>query len=125
MLRFTFAALILATAFTGTAAANASADTGACKAMQAALVPRQEELAELTKQRDASAVLVEESGLAWEDVEIHRLVSARHAADADREKAVYEAARQKLARDEMALQSTLKQYNTDVAVFNGRCAAKK
>lgn len=125
MLRIPLTALLLATALTGMAPALASTDAAACKAMQAALVPRQEDLAELSATRDASALRVEETGLAWEDLEIHRLISERHAAEADRQNAIYEAARQKLARDEMALQSSLKQFNADVAVYNGRCAARK
>lgn len=125
MMRYTLTTLFLAAAITGMAPAYASSGTSACKALQAALVPRQAELTELTEVRDASAARVEEAGQAWEDVEIHRLVSDRHAAEADQTKAVYEDARQKLARDEMALQSTLKQFNTDVAVFNGRCTTKK
>ncbi len=106
------------------APAHAS-DIAACKAMKATLAPREAEISELTAKRDASAELVETTGEAWEDVEIHRLVSKGHADKADAGKATYEDARRQLARDEMALQATLKQFNTDVAVYNGRCASKR
>lgn len=121
MRRFLFVGLLCAALG---APAHAS-DVAACKAMQATLAPRAAEIADLTSKRDASAELVEATGEAWEDVEIHRLVSAGHAAKADSEKAIYDDAKRQLARDEMALQASLKQYNSDVAVFNGRCAPKR
>lgn len=120
MIRTLIALALCASAAAGPALANGKADP-ACKAMQATLVPRQADIDVLHAQRDASAEAVELAGQAWEDAEIHRLVSARHAEAADREKLAYEDARKQLARDEMALQSTLKQYNADVAMFNARC----
>ncbi len=122
MMRYLPAISLFCLAFAAPAHAS---DVAACKAMQATLAPRVAEITDLTSKRDASAELVEATGEAWEDVEIHRLVSAGHAAKADSEKAVYEDARRQLARDEMALQASLKQYNADVAVFNGRCAPKR
>lgn len=120
MIRTLLALTLCAAALAGPAFANGKADT-ACKAMQASLVPRQADIDVLHARRDASAEAVELAGQAWEDAEIHRLVSARHAEAADREKLAYEEARKQLARDELALQSTLKQFNTDVAAFNARC----
>jgi hypothetical protein len=123
MLRHTFTAVLIALSFAAPSLANGKPDLKACKAMQATLAPREAEIAELTGKRDASALLAEETGERWEDTEIHRLVSAAHAADADRERAAYNAARQQLARDELALQSTVKQFNTDVSAFNGQCSS--
>jgi hypothetical protein len=117
-LAFGLVSLVLA------APAHAS-DVAACKAMKAALAPREAEISDLKAQRDASAELTETKGEAWDDVEVHRLSSSGHAAEADSAKSAYEEARRQLARDEMALQATLRQYNSDVAVFNARCTAKK
>lgn len=124
MLRNVFLFTAFALALAGPASANGTPDLAACKAMQATLVPRQTEVTGLAAERDASAVSVEETGQAWADAEIHRLISDGHAAAADAGKAAYDAARQKLARDEMALQATLKQFNADIAVFNSRCSPK-
>ena len=75
--------------------------------------------------RGASALRAEEAGIAWEDAEIHRLVSAAHAATADRELAAYDAARKQFARDELALQSAVQQFNTDVSAYNTRCSPRR
>ena len=112
---------LLAAAFSGPAFANGKADAAACKAMQAALKPRQQEVDTLLAQRDASAESVEVTGEAWDDAETMRLASAAHASAADTTKAAYEEARQQLAKDELALQSVLKQYNADITTFNTRC----
>lgn len=117
---FGFLALVLA----GPAFANGTVDVAACKAMQATLAPRQAEISELTEQRETAALRAEEAGIAWEDAEIHRLVSASLAAAADRELAAYSAAKKQFARDELALQSAVKQFNTDVSGYNTRCSAK-
>ena len=117
---FGFLALVLA----GPALANGKVDVAACKAMQATLAPRQAEISELTEQREASALRAEEAGIAWEDAEIHRLVSAAHGATADRELAAYDAAKKQFARDELALQSAVQQFNADVANYNTRCSPK-
>jgi hypothetical protein len=120
--------LLILTVFTATlanpAVAAGKTDLASCKAMQAALAPRQTTINDLVAQRDASAAAVEEAGQAWEDVEIHRLVSKGHAEAADAGKAAYETAREQLARDETALQDTLQQFNADVAAFNARCTRK-
>lgn len=125
MLRHTFITALLAFSITGPALANGKPDIQACKAMQATIAPREAEIAELTGKRDTSALLAEDAGVRWEDAEIHRLVSAAHAATAERERAAYDAARQQFARDELALQSAVKQFNTDVSIFNARCSAAR
>lgn len=125
MLRHTFLAAQLALSLTAPALANGKPDLKACKAMQETIAPREAEIAELTAKRVASALLAEDAGVLWEDAEIHRLVSTAYAATADRERAAYDAAKQQLARDELALQSTVKQFNTDVSVFNSRCSSTR
>ena len=118
---FGFLAMVLA----GPAFANGKVDVAACKAMQAALAPREAEISQLAGQRGASALRAEEAGIAWEDAEIHRLVSAAHAATADRERAAYDAARKQFASDELALQSAVQQFNTDVSAYNTRCSPRR
>ena len=103
------------------AQANGTADMQACKAMAATLTPKQIEIAELTALRDEAAETVETTGEAWEDIEIHRRASAGHAAAADTAKTAYDEAKKRLARDELALQASVRQYNDDVAAFNSRC----
>lgn len=125
MLRHTLVTALLALSVGGPALANGKPDIQACKAMQATIAPREAEIAELTDKREASAALAEDAGVRWEDAEIHRLVSAAHAAMADRERAAYDAARQQFARDELALQSAVKQFNTDVSIFNARCSTTR
>lgn len=124
MMRSAISLGFLAIVLAGHAFANSKVDMAACKALQAKLAARQAEILELTGQRGASALRAEEAGIAWEDAEIHRLVSAAHAATADRELAAYDAARKQFASDELALQSAAGQFNTDVAAYNTRCAPK-
>lgn len=123
-----FRPLLIAAAFvachSAVAEANSANDVQACKALATTMPAREAEIAELTASRDEAAHTVEASGDSWEDTEIHRLASAQHAAAADRAKTEYDDARKLLARREMALQATLRQYNDDVAVFNSRCATK-
>lgn len=104
--------------------ASGASDLKACKAMAATLTPKQADITEMTKTRDAAAVTVETTGEAWEEAETHRLISADHAATADQTKAAYDNARQVFARSEMALQASVRQYNDDIATFNSRCAKK-
>lgn len=120
MIRTLLSIALCAGALAGPALANGKSDP-ACTAMQASLKPRQQEIETLQQRRDTSAGFVETAGMRWDDLEVHRLVSARHAEVADREKLAYEEARKQLASDELALQSALKQYNFDIAAFNARC----
>jgi hypothetical protein len=125
MLRHTIIAALLTLSIASPALANGKPDIQACKAMQATIAPREAEIAELTAKREVSALQAEDAGARWEDAEIHRLVSAEHAATADREQAAYAAAKQQFARDELALQSAVKQFNTDVSIFNVRCVSQR
>jgi len=125
MLRHTIIAALLTLSIASPALANGKPDIQACKAMQATIAPREAEIAELTAKREASALLAEEAGVRWEDAEIHRLVSAAHAATADHERAAYDTAKKQFARDELALRSAVKQFNTDVSIFNVRCVSQR
>ena len=121
-IRHLLLALIIAGAHAAVAEANGASDLKACKAMAATLAPKQADIADMTAERDAAAEATETTGEAWEDAEIHRRISAGHAATADEAKAAYGEARQLLARREMALQASVAQFNDDVAVYNARCA---
>jgi hypothetical protein len=111
----------LALALAGPAAASGKVDLAACRAMQAALVPRQAEIEELAARRAASAARAEEKGEAWEEAEIHRLVSPSLSKTADELKAGFEHAAEDVARDDLALQSAVSAFNADVAAYNTRC----
>ncbi len=124
MLRHTLTLGLLLLGLSWPALATGKLDAEACRAMQATIAPRQAEIAKLTELRAASAIRAEDAGVNWEDSEIHRLVSAEHAAMADRKLAAYEAAKQQFAKDEMALQSTVRSFNADVSIFNARCSSK-
>jgi len=125
MNRQTLALGILVFAAAGHAQAAETRDAKACRALQAAIAPKQAGIADLTEARDASVELAETAGQAWDDVEILRLVSKAHAEAADREKALYEAAREKLASDELALQDAVQEFNAEVSKFNARCVPKR
>ncbi len=117
-------ALLIASAHAAVAEANGASDLKACKAMAATLAPKQADIADMAAERDAAAEAVETNGEAWEDAEVHRRVSAGHAAAADRAKAAYDDSRKLLASHEMALQSSVAQFNDDVAAYNSRCTRK-
>ena len=73
---------------------------------------------------DARLTLVEEveaAGDAWEDVEVHRLASAGHAAKADEAKAVYEGLKADLLEKEVLLQNLVVSLNQDVTAYNESC----
>ena len=106
------------------AQANGASDMHACNALAATLAPKQADLAVLTALRDEAAETVETTGEAWDDIEIHRRASAGHAAAADTAKTAYDEAKKHLARHELALQASVRQYNDDVAAFNSRCTKK-
>jgi hypothetical protein len=106
------------------AQARSAQDAELCRVMSATLAPRQAEITALKAERDAAARLAEDRGDAWEEAETHRLVSAAQARSADEAGTADSEARQLLARRELALQSALRQYNTDVDAFNARCARR-
>jgi len=124
MMRYALSLFFLIMSVAGPALANDTVDVAACVAMQATLAPRQAEIGKLSEQRETSALRADEAGVVWEDAETHRLVSAAHAATADRELSAYEAAKKQFARDELALQSGVTQFNAEVSAYNTRCATK-
>lgn len=105
-----------------TAQANSAQDAELCRVMSATMTPRKAEIETMTAERDAAAAEVELTGDVWEDAEVHRLASASHARTADTARAAHDEARKLLSRREQALQATLRQFNSDVAAFNARCA---
>jgi len=124
LIRSMMLAVAILASHAAVAEANGASDVRACKAMAAAMGPRQAEITKLTASRDEAAEAVETTGEAWEDSEIHRRASSGHAATADMAKAAYDDATKRLAREEMALQATVAEFNKDVSVFNSRCARK-
>ncbi len=109
----------------GAALANGNKDAGRCRAMAAALAPKQKEILEMQKIRDEAAAEVERTGEAWEDAEVLRRASRSHAQTADTAKIGYDQARQVLADREMTLQSALISYNEEVGVFNRSCTSDR
>ncbi|MEL6861223.1 MAG: hypothetical protein AAGL11_05235 [Pseudomonadota bacterium] len=92
-----------------------------CAEQAAALQDRQMEAQEIADARLALVDEVEAAGDAWEDVEIHRLASAGHAATADEAKAVYEGLKADLFEKESSLQTLVLALNDEVADYNQRC----
>jgi sensor domain CHASE-containing protein len=119
-----FAGLALAPAATAQNRQASASDAEFCELLRGVMAPQHAELEQLEAERDAAAETVEALGEAWEESEIHRRVSTRHAAAADRDKAAYDDARQGLARKELALAAALRDYNRQVATFNARCAPR-
>lgn len=117
-------AVIIAGTHVAVAEANGTSGIKACKALAATMPPKQSDIAEMTAERDVSAEIVETTGEAWEDAEIHRRASAGHATTADQAKAAYEKAKRVLAQQELALQASVAEYNEDIVDFNNRCAKK-
>lgn len=95
----------------------------ACRALAATLPAKQEEITRLVDIRDEAAIDVEARGEAWEDAEILRRASRGHASAADTAREAYDAARERLAAHETALQDALTVYNDEVASFNRSCAS--
>ncbi len=93
-----------------------------CQAMAQSIEAKTAQVKAASSERDALAKIAETKGEAWEEVEVHRLVSAGHADAADAAKAEYEAARQAFARAEMALRGQVRMHEQNVASFNAQCA---
>ena len=74
--------LLVLAAQTAVAEAMTAADVKRCNAMAATMAPKKAEIETLQTKRDEMSARVELKGEAWEDAEIHRLVSAAHAAKA-------------------------------------------
>ena len=99
-----------------------TANAMSCGEQAADLQNRQVTAQEIAEARLALVDEVEAAGDAWEDVEIHRLVSAGHAATADEAKAVYETLKADLFEKEVSLQNLVVSLNQDVAAYNESCA---
>lgn len=121
---FIIAAVLLAVP-SGAALANGNKDPGRCRALAAALSPKQTQILEMQKVRDEAAADVERTGELWEDAETLRRASRQHAEAADMARTGYDEARQTLADHELALQSAVGNYNEEVAVFNRSCTSDR
>ncbi|MEM1146982.1 MAG: hypothetical protein AAF582_09640 [Pseudomonadota bacterium] len=96
-----------------------------CAQEAANLQDRQSQLIDIANERQTLVDQVEAAGDVWEDVEIHRLMSASHAATADQAKAEYEALKADLMQQENALQAQAASLNDEVAVYTARCVDQK
>ncbi|MEC7290395.1 MAG: hypothetical protein VXW22_09940 [Pseudomonadota bacterium] len=92
-----------------------------CSQQAAQLQAQQTEAQKLADARASLLEDVETAGDAWEDVEIHRLASAAHAATADEAKLVYETLKADLIEKETSLQSLVVSLNEQVADYNKAC----
>lgn len=101
------------------AAPSAAAQT--CAEQAADLQKRQTKAQEIADARLELVDKVEAAGDAWEDVEIHRLVSAGHADTADKAKAEYEVLKADLLQKELSLQGLVTSLNQDVQAYNKVC----
>ncbi|MEZ6000808.1 hypothetical protein [Hyphomonas sp.] len=106
-------------------AAVSAKELARCQAMSATFKPKQEEVVKLKVARDAQAEIVETKGEAWDDVEVMRNASKKHAKAADVAKADYEAAKADLLRMELGLQEAVTSLNADYEAYNQTCATKK
>ena len=107
------------------AAALTQAEVRQCQAMAATFEAKTGAVEAAKAKRDALAEAAEIAGEAWEDTEIHRNISARHAASADAAKKAWDTAKAEFARSEMALQALVRQLNSDMAQFNTKCATDR
>lgn len=92
-----------------------------CSQQAAQLQDRQTEAQQTADARLALVDEVEAAGDAWEDVEVHRLASADHAAVADEAKVKYETLKSELLSKEQSLQTLVVSLNQEVAAYNQRC----
>ena len=109
-------ALVALTVF---AAPMASAQS--CAKQAASLQEKQVEAQALAEARLTLVDEIEAAGDAWEDVEVHRLVSEGHAAKADEAKLTYETLKADLFEKESSLQVLVATLNEDVQAYNQRC----
>ena len=109
-------ALVALTVF---AAPMASAQS--CAKQAASLQEKQVEAQALAEARLTLVDEIEAAGDAWEDVEVHRLVSEGHAAKADEAKLTYEMLKADLFEKESSLQVLVTTLNEDVQAYNQRC----
>lgn len=106
------------------AAANGAIDPASCHRLASEIERQHAGIAELQEARDAAALAAEDAGEVWEELEIHRLVSAAHAARADAGKAAFEAERATFTEREATLQAAVAALNADIRAFNARCATR-
>lgn len=106
-------------------AASSAKELARCQAMSATFKPKQKEIAKLKDARDEQAEIVETKGEAWDDVEVMRNASRKHAKTADAAKADYEAAKADLLRMELGLQEAVTALNADFEAYNQTCATRK
>ncbi len=125
MKRYLIALLIVGLGSTGSAQAMSAKEMARCKALGKTLPVQQVEIKTATEKRDALADQVETLGVAWDDVEVHRMVSATHAQRADKAEVIYAHAKTELVDLDTGLQADLDVFNKDVAAFNTRCVTKK
>ncbi len=125
MRRYLIALLVVGLGSTGSAQAMSAKEMARCKALGKALPAQQVDIKTATETRDALAEQVETLGVAWDDVEVHRMVSAEHAQRADDAEVSYTQAKTELLKVETALQADLEVFNKDVALFNTRCVTSK
>jgi SMC interacting uncharacterized protein involved in chromosome segregation len=105
-------------------AASSAKELARCQAMSATFKPKQEEIVKLKDARDAQAEVVETKGEVWDDVEVMRNASKKHAKTADAAKADFETAKADLLRMELGLQEAVKALNADFEAYNQTCATE-
>jgi len=103
------------------ASALTAAQVRECRAMGASLQVRQTETEAKASERAALQARIEQAGDEWEAAEAMRLFGQAQAAEATASKERYDGLKQKLARREVALQSTVGMLNRDVYDYNQRC----
>lgn len=119
ILTVAFAALTLG----APALAMTASEARQCNAMAESLAPKQAAIAERLATRDALAAQTEQLGEVFDLAQEQRNFSPEHAAVADEARAAWEASRNETLRIEGALQSDVRQLNTDVAQYNARCTS--
>jgi hypothetical protein len=92
-----------------------------CADQSAELQEKQSEAQEIAAARLTLLEEVEAAGDAWEDLEVHRLVSDGHAQTADEAKAKYNALKASLLQKEADLQGLVVTLNDGVAAYNQKC----
>lgn len=116
------AALMLGSVIALPASALTPQQAAKCQAMAQSIEAKTAQINKATAERAALAEVAEAKGEAWEEAEVHRLVSPDHARAADAAKADYDAAKQAFARADMALKGQARMHEQNVAAFNAQCA---
>ncbi|MEM9937713.1 MAG: hypothetical protein AAF768_02600 [Pseudomonadota bacterium] len=95
-----------------------------CQALGKSIQVRQGEVQTMTAKRDRALEVLELTGQQWDDVEIHRMISAGHAAEADKRKAAYEVEKTEFMKLDAALQSKNRMVNQSIVHYNARCVVE-